>query len=688
MRSQVARRLRTNSTPLSSVPPAPSSTEYSIELANLAARILYRSPLPSLEDLPVYILNSWGFPDARTTNYDALLPYVLSRLPDEEELIGGNGYEIVFFAGGDAGNEAGQTKRSRPGWGWFLQAYHVLTRATRKRLQKLYIVHEKKWIRILVETFATVVSPKFRKKIVHVSTISGLSLHLPIEDLLIPLNAYISDRRKSSTIFAAHASGRRAFAVKRPLPVSSDGSLRLPRVLREATSFIIMDENITTEGLFRINARAQTVEILREAYDRGQKFIVWRERDAVLASSYRREGTGDVWVEELDQTEGYDIHTAAALVKLWYKELREPIFPLSSYQALEKFYGHPSISLDPPQLLAMLSMDDEWSIISNKTSRQILTMHLIPLLSKVAESSDRNQMTPDNLAVCFAPNLLCGPDPIEDLKMSGLIRRILVAMITYWKTDLAPLFNTSFSEFEVSLRMPEATIDREDPLEEEQTQDISELEAQTNGITLLDNEDSDEEEEMEGPPPPLPPRPLASTSTLASASATTDRNPSTIADSSSSYDTGTTTPAESSRSNSFSPIENSTGNVRRKPAPALAALPRYSTIINDRDVNGRPVAFQGERYYNSVAPEEEEDEIENGNVLNAGRQERIDEMNDLPPYNYDPDPEGNVQIPARAMAPDWPPRLPSRAPAADTSPVETSIQRKPVPESKHGADGG
>lgn len=167
MRSQVAKRLRTNSVALSAVPPALNSREYSIPLANLAARILYRSPLPSPRDLPVYILNSWGFPDAREVDYDALLPYVLARLPDDEQLIGGQEYEVVFFAGGGGGNEATPKTKSTPSWGWFLQAYQILTRATRKRLQKLYIVHEKNWIRVLVEAFATVVSPKVRKKVVH-----------------------------------------------------------------------------------------------------------------------------------------------------------------------------------------------------------------------------------------------------------------------------------------------------------------------------------------------------------------------------------------------------------------------------------------------------------------------------------------------------------------------------------------
>ena len=74
---------------------------------------------------------------------------------------------MVFFAGGRAGNEATQTKDGRPGLVWALQAYNVLPRAVRKKVQKLYIVHEKKWVRMLGEAFARIVSPKSKKKIEH-----------------------------------------------------------------------------------------------------------------------------------------------------------------------------------------------------------------------------------------------------------------------------------------------------------------------------------------------------------------------------------------------------------------------------------------------------------------------------------------------------------------------------------------
>lgn len=453
--------------------------------------------------------------------------------------------------------------------------------------------------------------------------------------------------------------------MKNPLPVSADGSIRLPRVLRETTSFVLMDDNIKAEGIFRVSARAQSVETLKEAYNRGQKFIVWKEVDTVLTSSYYREGTGHVWVEELDHVEGYELHVAAALIKLWYKDLREPIFPPSSYQALEKYYGSPDATLEIPQLFAMLGIEDEWSPISSKTSKQILRMHLLPLLSRVAASQDRNQMNPENLAVCFAPSLLCGPDPIEDLKVSTIVRRILVAMIVHWESDLAPLFGTSFETFEDSLRMPEAMTDREDPLEEAQLKGLDET--QSIGITLLDNDDSDEETES---PPALPPRPSAATAinqsheepdpfdvglTNGVNGGPSDsvnhlrRKPSpfdTTPDGMSQVDIAAFTASDAGTSMTTLP-------VRRKPAPALLPLPRYSDAVV--------------RYYNTVPIGDEnfgeEDEVNDadGILLYEEQLPVYSEPTRLPPG---PPPETNTTGPP-----------PSPPPAA-----EPSIQRKPLPK--------
>lgn len=300
-----------------------------------------------------------------------------------------------------------------------------------------------------------------------------------------------------------------------------------------------MDPLIKTEGIFRINPRARMVDVLVEAYDRGQKFIVWREGNFSLSYGHMRQGIGNVFVEDVDHTEGYELHVAAGLIKHWYKELREPIFPHSCYAALEKFYGATYSETERPlqvcQMLDILSTNEEWSPIS-KRSREILTMHLLPLLSRVTDFQDWNQMTAYNLAVCFAPCLLHGPDPAEDVKISSIVRRMLMAMIMHWKSDLAPHLDMDEWKFQDSLRLPEAPCDREDPPQEASGPPTS-LEAQVSGITLIDNtfsdvdaddddnDDGDHMDELETPPP-LPPRPAAATA-AAAASASSDPGPPT-----------------------------------------------------------------------------------------------------------------------------------------------------------------
>lgn len=449
-----------------------------------------------------------------------------------------------------------------------------------------------------------------------------------------------------------------------------------------------MEDNIKIAGIFRVSARAQTVEVLREAYDRGQKFIVWKERSTVLASSHRREGVGDVWVEELDQTEGFDLHAAAALIKLWYKELREPIFPPTSYQILEKYYGDPNHELEPAQLLAMLTMHDEWAPIRNETSSRILKMHLLPLLNKVAQYQDWNQMTPDNLAMCFAPSLLRGPDPIEDLKLTTIVRRILVAMIEHWR-HLEPLLNTSYEKCEESLRMPEAVEDREDPLEEAQNNQYLKIETQMPGITLQDNEDSDEADEGDvESPPPLPPRPRAATvarETFARENSFFVASSESINASNfrSSSRTGLTStgalndalfsPHSSLRTRSveeslpngssigLGPYSKTDGTdaglshnvspLRRKPAPTLLPPPRYSTIVTNR-----PAALQSVQQYNSVPPED-------------ASPSRMIGANDLPFYQ-----EGLHRHDEPIPSPDSPLAV-----------NDSFVQRKPLPKTNSGA---
>ena len=495
---------RSRSTSLSTVPPAETSSEYLPELAAIAASILYRSPLPSREGRPVYILNAAAFPDAFEVDYDSLLSYVLARLPGEDELLSGTEYEVIFFAGGQP-EGATSEKKQGPGMGWYLQAYHVLSRATRKKLQRLYIVHPRTWVRVLVGVFGTIVSPKFRRKIVHIDKLSQLALEQPIYRLLIPPASYLHDRKLEPEIEVPYASGKRAFGARHALPKNiNTGATRLPRVLRETTSFLLLPSNIRMEGLFRIPPHSTFAGILKEAYDRGQMYIVWKERGATVVQP----GMDQVLVEEVRLEEAYGIHLAASLVKLWYRELREPIFPESGYAQLRERYGSPDAEVTPENLVDLILPASPNSPLG-ASSRDILTRHLLPLLSEIAAHEPQNKMSAENLAICFSMCLVNGSDQMEDAKMSSVVRRILTAAIEIWP-QLRDGMGMSAEALKADLQPPADMRDYEDPPADEDghgkrmSEDDTVETKEGHRIVL---EDFDEKPKVPEKGPTLPPRP-------------------------------------------------------------------------------------------------------------------------------------------------------------------------------------
>ncbi|KAK5133965.1 hypothetical protein LTR08_007085 [Meristemomyces frigidus] len=544
---------RSRASSLSTVPPALTSAEYVPELAATAASILYRSPLPSREGRPVYIINAAALPDAFDVDYDSLLSYVLARLPGEDALLSGTEYEIIFFAGGQP-EGATTEKKQGPGMGWYLQAYHVLSRATRKKLQRLYIVHPRTWVRVLVGVFGTVVSPKFRRKIGHVNTLSQLAVQQPIYRLLIPPAVYLHDRKLSPEIEVPYASGKRAFGARHPFPKNMHtGVTRLPRVLRETTSFLLLPSNIDTEGLFRIPPHSTLAGVVREAYDRGQQYIIWKEKDATIVQP----GLDPTLVDEVRLEDAYGVHLAATTVKTWYRELREPIIPESCYDQLRQRYSNPDTRISLEDLVDLILPASPTSPLT-ASSREILTRHLLPLLSEVASREARNKMNAENLAICFSMCLVCGSNQLEDAKMSSVVRRILQAAIEVWP-QLRDGMGIDGRALDADLRPPVDPREYEDPMEEVNHQRLSEDDAVEHRIVLDD---------ADAKTPLLPPRPPPH--------------------------------ARSSAAGHQLPSIDVTSPVRRKPAPRSAEAspsqtppppgadpPRYSTVF---DSDGSSVA--------------------------------------------------------------------------------------------------
>nr|OQO26530.1 hypothetical protein B0A51_07933 [Rachicladosporium sp. CCFEE 5018] len=578
-RHAVRQQNRNRSASLSALPPTPTSPSYDSSLAAIAASILYLNPSRSSTNLPIYIVNAAAFPSAFDLDYDSLLPYVLARLPSEEELIAGQEYEVIFFAGGQVEGATSGDKEEGPGLGWWVLAYQKLSRATRKKLQRLYIVHPRTWVRVLVGVFGTVVSPKFRRKIMHVNSLSGLAIHLPIEKLLIPPAVYLHDRKIAPEIDVPYAgAGRRAFGARNPLPRSLEtGKTRLPRVLRETTSFLLMDSCVKIEGIFRVPPHSVLAGCVKEAYDRGQQWVVWKEkgtdprqrRSAIMVQP----GIDEKLLREIRLEDAYGVHMAASLIKMWYRELRDSIIPEMSYPYLREHFEDPRNPVRSEDLVDLLLPASPESPLSS-TSREILTRHLLPTLHAVSLQGEHNKMDPDNLGICFAMALLCGSNQLEDARMTKTIQRILSTAIETWP-ELREGMGLTEEEFYADLKPPSDSREYEDPLHEHRMHRRSAEDDMEGHSIQMSEEDGSSPHEMRQETgivtqqaPTLPPRPVrsraASIAEAASLGATTEV-------------------------------------PRRKPAPPIPAPPRYSTIFHDTPRSEEPAEMAAPGPANGMA---------------------------------------------------------------------------------------
>lgn len=249
-----------------------------------------------------------------------------------------------------------------------------------------------------------------------VNTLSDLAQQLDITSLIIPPAVYFHDRKLSPTITLPSPPppvfGCPPFHTAANPPRVGE-NMPLPQVLVD-TSRYLRSSCLSVEGLFRVPPSAVLLDMLREAVDRGQAFK-WEE---------------------------WGPHTAAALIKLYYRSLPEPIFPSEHYERLHSLMGKVGAEEDEER-----SEDDMFRTIRSlleseekglpKNSRVLLLKHLLPLLALVAQNSAVNKMTPSNLAACVTGSLLRSDDMVADAKASSGVRKFIEIAIERIE-ELAP----------------------------------------------------------------------------------------------------------------------------------------------------------------------------------------------------------------------------------------------------------
>ncbi|KAF9910734.1 hypothetical protein EC991_005719 [Linnemannia zychae] len=338
--------------------------------------IIYRAGV-DYESRPMVVLCACNLPDPSLVDYDTILRVVLAQLEQFVE----SDYTVVMFSGG---------AMYRPGWGWLFKAYRSLNRRYKKNLKALYIVHPSTWPRIILGTMNAVISPKFGAKVHYIDNLSHLAKVVPLNQINIPAAVYQHNLKFEDTITLPDNQqdyANRVFGAPLERLMGPNGEKGLPKFIQDCIRNLI-ENGLYVEGLFRRSPNSAMLKQVRAAYDRGNP---------------------------VNLTE-YDIHISAVLLKLFLRELPEPIFPVYLYALLQQQKRD-----DQTRTVTEFIRTEVVTKVTH--NNLILMMEVFRLLKLVADRHESNLMTAHNLAIVMTPNMVRHEDVMQEIALSTVSNR-------------------------------------------------------------------------------------------------------------------------------------------------------------------------------------------------------------------------------------------------------------------------
>ncbi|KAI8329297.1 Rho GTPase activation protein [Chlamydoabsidia padenii] len=357
---------------------SPSSPEYK-GISEL--NIIYEAGLDS-DSRPILILCANNLPNPNTINYDLILAFILSRLDEFVE----NDYILIFFS---------SPAQYRPSWLWLLKAYRALDRRYKKNLKALYVVHLGRSYRMIFDLANKITSPKFARKLRYLERLDELKQLVKVSDAMIPKPVIDYDMQvpilpstfklNSVTPLPAVslAFGRSLQDLAGLEGWSLESDPAVPRVVMQLVEHLRLT-GLNKEGLFRKSPSSEELRSVKTKLNYGE--------------------TVDL--------NNYDVDVAAALLKVFLRELPTPVISIQQSIELDELFKSSSQGDKVEQQDEEKSRRSRvQSIFAHKPYALALLRYLMVFLSKVAQHSNTNKMTAHNLAVVFTPNLIRVDEP-------------------------------------------------------------------------------------------------------------------------------------------------------------------------------------------------------------------------------------------------------------------------------------
>ncbi|XP_063808441.1 rho GTPase-activating protein 9 isoform X2 [Pseudophryne corroboree] len=146
----------------------------------------------------------------------------------------------------------------------------------------------------------------------------------------------------------------------------------VPKFVRLCTE-AVNERGLDVDGIYRVNGNLSTIQKLRFIVDREEKL-------------------------DLDSSEWEDIHVITGALKMFFRELPEPLIPFSMFDELVSAVQIPDIAERVETMKELASTLPE----PNHDTLKYITCHL----NRVREHSEMNRMTTQNVGIVFGPTLM------------------------------------------------------------------------------------------------------------------------------------------------------------------------------------------------------------------------------------------------------------------------------------------
>ncbi|XP_058230711.1 rho GTPase-activating protein 25 isoform X3 [Hemibagrus wyckioides] len=177
------------------------------------------------------------------------------------------------------------------------------------------------------------------------------------------------------------------------------GPRSVPMLVEKCAEFL-REHGLDEEGIFRLPGQENQVKNFREAFDAGER------------PSFPNDT---------------DVHTVASLLKLYLRELPEPVVPWTQYQD----FLDSSVTLDATTAAGKEKLEKQISLLP-KVNYNLLS-YICRFLFEVQQHSKVNKMSVENLATVMGVNLF--KPQVEDafsmMKGTPMIQKVMTVMIRH-----------------------------------------------------------------------------------------------------------------------------------------------------------------------------------------------------------------------------------------------------------------